>query len=167
MVFAGCGSAIFAAKIPFVGIGYLGVALAFGLSVLTMAYAIGNISGAHLNPAVSIGLSVAGRFPKKELSGYIISQLGGAVLASFVLFLIASGNPSFEVAQGFAANGYGAHSPEGYSLYSALIAEAVLTFVFLMVILGATDERAPKGFAPLAIGLTLTLIHLVSIVFVD
>ncbi len=163
LVFAGCGSAVLAAAFPKVGIGLLGVSLAFGLSVLTMAYAIGHISGCHLNPAVTVGLAVAGRHPRNEVLSYVIAQLGGAVLAAFVLWLIASGAPGFSLAGGLASNGFGEHSPGGYSLRSALVTELVMTFLFLFVILGATDRRAPQGFAPIAIGLMLTLIHLVSI----
>jgi aquaporin Z len=163
LVFAGCGSAVLAAGVSGVGIGWLGVALAFGLTVLTMAYAIGHISGCHLNPAVSIGLWVGGRFPAKELGPYIVAQLAGAVLASSVLYVIASGTAGFDVSAGFASNGFGAHSPQGYSMMAGFVAEVVLTFMFLMIILGATDERAPAGMAPLAIGLGLTLIHLVGI----
>jgi len=162
LVFGGCGSAVLAAAFPNLGIGFLGVALAFGLTVLTMAYAIGHISGCHLNPAVSVGLVAGRRFPASELPAYIIAQLLGAVAAAGVLFLIASGKPGFEMG-GFASNGYGAHSPGGYSLLSCLIAEMVLTGMFLMIIMGATDRRAPQGFAPLAIGLGLTLIHLIGI----
>jgi len=163
LVFGGCGSAVLAAGFPNLGIGFLGVALAFGLTVLTMAYAIGHISGCHLNPAVSIGLSAGGRFPTSELGPYIIAQLVGAVAAAGVLYLIASGKAGFSLAGGFASNGYGAHSPGGYSMFAALVAEIVLTFMFLMIILGSTDRRAPQGFAPLAIGLGLTLIHLIGI----
>lgn len=163
LVFGGCGSAVLAAAFPRLGIGFAGVALAFGLSVLTMVYAIGPISGAHLNPAVSIGLWVAKRFPSAHVIPYIIMQLAGAIVAGAVLYVIASGKPGFDVSSGFASNGYGLHSPGGYPLSSALISELVLTFVFLMVILGATDRRAPVGFAGIAIGLTLTLIHLISI----
>lgn len=162
LVFGGCGSAVISAAFP-LGIGLLGVALAFGLTVLTAVYAIGHISGAHLNPAVSVGLAVARRFPRAELPGYILAQVAGAVVASLVLYFIASGMPGFNLAGGFAANGYGAHSPGHYSLEAALTAETVLTFMFLFVILGATDSRAPKGFAGIAIGLCLTLIHLVGI----
>lgn len=162
LVFGGCGSAVLAAAFPDLGIGFLGVALAFGLTVVTMAYAIGHISGCHLNPAVSLGLWAGGRFPASRLPGYIISQLVGAALAAGILFLIASGKEGF-VAGGLASNGYGEHSPGGYGLLSCLIAEIVLTFMFLMIILGATDQRAPAGFAPLAIGLGLTLIHLIGI----
>lgn len=163
LVFGGCGSAVLAAAFPNVGIGLLGVALAFGLTVLTMAYAIGHISGCHLNPAVSIGLAVGKRFPASELPGYIVAQLLGGIVAASVLYVIASGKPGFSVAAGFAANGYAAHSPGGYSLGACLVAEVVLTFMFLMIILGATDRRAPQALAPVAIGLGLTLIHLVGI----
>jgi len=163
LVFGGCGSAVLAAAFPQLGIGFVGVALAFGLTVLTMAYAIGHISGCHLNPAVSVGLVVGKRFPAGELLPYIIAQVAGAIVASGVLYLIASGRPDFSLAGGFASNGYAAHSPGGYSLVACFIAEVVLTAFFLLVILGATDQRAPKGFAPIAIGLCLTLIHLISI----
>nr|WP_321402978.1 aquaporin Z [uncultured Desulfobacter sp.] len=163
LVLGGCGSAVLAAAFPDVGIGLLGVSLAFGLTVLTMAFAIGHISGCHLNPAVSFGLWAGGRFPAKELLPYVIAQVLGGILAGGVLYLIASGKPGFDLAAGFASNGYGAHSPGGYSLSAALITEVVMTMMFLVVILGATDERAPKGFAPIAIGLCLTLIHLISI----
>ncbi len=163
LVFGGCGSAVLAASFPDLGIGFLGVALAFGLTVLTMAYAIGHISGCHLNPAVSIGLAVARRFPTHELPHYIAAQLGGGILGSAILYLIASGRPGFDLAGGFAANGYGLHSPGGFALGACLIAEIVLTFMFLMVILGATDERAPVGFAPIAIGFALTLVNLIGI----
>jgi len=163
LVLGGCGSAVLAAAFPNVGIGLLGVALAFGLTVLTMAYAIGHISGCHLNPAVSIGLWAGGRFPAKQLIPYIISQVLGAVVAGGVLYIIASGKPGFNVLAGFASNGYGAHSPGGYSLLAALVTEVVMTMMFLLIILGATDKRAPQGFAPIAIGLGLTLIHLISI----
>lgn len=163
LVFGGCGSAVIAAAFHNVGIGLLGVSLAFGLTVLTMAFAIGHISGCHLNPAVSIGLWAGGRFPGTQLLPYIIAQVLGGVAAGGVLYCIASGAPGFDVAGGFASNGYGAHSPGGYSLHSALIAEVVLTAFFLIIILGATDKRAPAGFAPIAIGLALTLIHLISI----
>lgn len=163
LVLGGCGSAVLAAAFPDVGIGLLGVSLAFGLTVLTMAFAIGHISGCHLNPAVSFGLWAGGRFPAKELLPYIIAQVLGGIVAGGVLFLIASGNPDFTLSAGFASNGYGAHSPGGYSLLSALITEIVMTMMFLVVILGATDKRAPQGFAPIAIGLCLTLIHLISI----
>ena len=163
LVLGGCGSAVLAATFPDVGIGLLGVSLAFGLTVLTMAFAIGHISGCHLNPAVSFGLWAGGRFPAKELLPYIVAQVVGAVVAGGVLFLIASGKPGFDASAGFASNGYGEHSPGGYSLLSALVAEIAMTMMFLLVILGATDKRAPQGFAPIAIGLCLTLIHLVSI----
>ena len=163
LVMGGCGSAVLAAAFPDVGIGLLGVALAFGLTVVTMAYAIGPISGCHLNPAVSVGLYVGGRFPGKELLPYIIAQVIGAIAAAAVLYVIASGAPDFDVSKGFASNGYGAHSPGGYSLLAALVAEVVMTMFFLLIILGATDKRAPAGFAPLAIGFTLTLIHLITI----
>ncbi len=163
LVLGGCGSAVLAAAVPEVGIGLLGVSLAFGLSVLTMAYAIGHISGCHLNPAVTVGLWAGGRFPGREVPPYAAAQVLGAIAAAAVLYLIASGKAGFAPDAGFAANGYGAHSPGGYSLLAALIAEVVMTALFLIVILGATDERAPRGFAPLAIGLCLTLIHLVSI----
>ena len=163
LVLGGCGSAVLAAAFPSVGIGLLGVSLAFGLTVLTMAYAIGHISGCHLNPAVSIGLWAGGRFPANQLLPYIVAQLVGAVVAGGVLYLIASGKADFDVSAGFASNGYGAHSPGGYSLLAALVTEVVMTMMFLVIILGATDKRAPQGFAPLAIGLGLTLIHLISI----
>lgn len=163
LVLGGCGSAVLAAAFPNVGIGLLGVALAFGLTVLTMAYAIGHISGCHLNPAVSVGLWAGGRFPANQLLPYIVAQVLGGIVAGGVLYLIASGKAGFDVSAGFAANGYGAHSPGGYSLLAALITEVVMTTMFLVIILGATDKRAPQGFAPLAIGLGLTLIHLISI----
>jgi aquaporin Z len=163
LVFGGCGSAVLAAAFPGLGIGFVGVALAFGLTVLTMAYAIGHISGCHLNPAISVGLMVGKRFPASDLLGYIVAQVAGAICASGVLFIIASGKPGFDLAGGFASNGYGLHSPGGYSLVACLTCEIVLTFMFLMIILGATDKRAPQGFAPVAIGLGLTLIHLISI----
>jgi aquaporin Z len=163
LVFGGCGSAVIAAGFPEKGIGFLGVALAFGLTVLTMGYAIGHISGCHLNPAVSVGLAVGKRFPSRELGAYIAVQVAGAIVAATVLYLIASGSPGFDVASGFAANGYDIHSPGQYSLGACALAELVLTFMFVMIILGATDERAPKGFAPIAFGLGLTLIHLVGI----
>ena len=163
LVLGGCGSAVLAAGFPGLGIGFAGVALAFGLTVLTMAYAIGHISGCHLNPAVSIGLWAGGRFPAKQLLPYIIAQVLGAIVAGGVLYVIASGQAGFDVSKGFASNGYGAHSPGGYSMLSALAIEIVLTMFFLIVILGATDRRAPAGFAPLPIGLALTLIHLISI----
>lgn len=163
LVLGGCGSAVLAAAFPGVGIGLLGVSLAFGLTVLTMAYAIGHISGCHLNPAVSIGLWAGGRFPAKQLLPYIVAQTLGAVAAGGVLYLIASGKVGFDVSSGFASNGFGAHSPGGYSMLAALVCEVVMTAMFLVIILGATDSRAPKGFAPIAIGLGLTLIHLISI----
>jgi aquaporin Z len=163
LVLGGCGSAVLAAAFPGVGIGLLGVSLAFGLTVLTMAYAIGHISGCHLNPAVSIGLWAGGRFPSKQLLPYIVAQVLGGIVAGGVLYVIASGKTGFDVSAGFAANGYGAHSPGGYSLLAALVSEVVMTMMFLLVILGATDARAPKGFAPLPIGFALTLIHLISI----
>jgi aquaporin Z len=163
LVFGGCGSAVLAAAFPTLGIGFHGVALAFGLTVLTMAYAIGHISGCHLNPAVTIGLATARRFPSSEVVAYIIAQVIGAVIAGAILLAIASGKAGFDVAAGFASNGYAEHSPGGYSLFACFLAEVVLTFVFLMVILGSTDRRVPAGFAPIAIGLALTLIHLISI----
>jgi aquaporin Z len=163
LVFGGCGSAVLAAAFPDVGIGLLGVSLAFGLTVLTMAYAIGHVSGCHLNPAVTVGLVVGGRHPAAQLVPYVVAQVLGAVAGAAVLYVIASGQPGFDVAGGFASNGYADHSPGGYSLVSAFVAEAFLTFMFLMIILGATDGRAPAGFAPIAIGLGLTLIHLISI----
>ena len=163
LVLGGCGSAVLAAAFPNVGIGLLGVALAFGLTVLTMAFAIGHISGCHLNPAVSFGLVVGGRFKAAELLPYIIVQVLGAILAAALLYFIASGKAGFDLSGGLASNGYAEHSPGGYSLASALVTEVVMTFMFLIVILGATDARAPPGFAPLAIGLCLTLIHLISI----
>ena len=163
LVLGGCGSAVLAAGFPDVGIGLLGVSFAFGLTVLTMAYAIGHISGCHLNPAVSVGLWAGGRFPANELTPYIIAQVIGAILGAGALYLIASGQPSFDLSAGFASNGYGAHSPGGYSMTAALVAEVVLTMMFIFVIMGATDKRAPAGLAPIAIGLCLTLIHLISI----
>jgi aquaporin Z len=163
LVFGGCGSAVLAAAFPALGIGVTGVSLAFGLTVLTMAYAIGHISGCHLNPAVTVGLTVGKRFPANEIPYYVVAQVLGAIAGAGVLYLIASGKPGFDLAGGFASNGYGEHSPGGYSLVSGLVAETVLTFMFLMIILGATDDRAPKGFAPIAIGLALTLIHLIGI----
>ena len=163
LVLGGCGSAVLAAAYPDVGIGWLGVALAFGLTVLTMAYAIGHISGCHLNPAVSIGLWAGGRFSASKLAPYIVAQVLGGLVAGAVLFVIASGKAGFDVSAGFASNGYGAHSPDGYSLLAALVTEIVMTMMFLVIILGATDKRAPQGFAPIAIGLGLTLIHLISI----
>jgi aquaporin Z len=162
LVFGGCGSAVLAAAFPSLGIGFAGVALAFGLTVLTMVYAIGHISGCHLNPAVSVGLLVGKRFPASDLAAYVVAQVLGAIAAAGVLYVIASGKPGF-VLGGFAANGYDAHSPGGYSMVACLVAEIVLTFMFLMIILGATDKRAPQGFAGIAIGLGLTLIHLVGI----
>jgi len=163
LVFGGCGAAVLAAAVPGVGIGYVGVALAFGLTVLTMAFAIGHISGCHLNPAVSIGLWAGQRFPAKDLLPYIVAQVAGAILGAGVLYLIASGQAGFDINGGLASNGYGEHSPGGYSLMAGLVAEVVLTFMFLFIILGATDRRAPLGFAPIAIGLGLTLIHLIGI----
>jgi aquaporin Z len=163
LVFGGCGSAVLAAAFPGLGIGFLGVALAFGLTVLTMAFAIGHISGCHLNPAVSVGLVAGKRFPASDLAPYVVAQLVGAVAASGVLYVIASGKAGFDLSGGFASNGYAAHSPGGYSLLACFVAEVVLTMFFLLVIMGATDNRAPKGFAPIAIGLCLTLIHLVGI----
>ena len=163
LVLGGCGSAVLAAAFPNVGIGLLGVSLAFGLTVLTMAFAIGHISGCHLNPAVSVGLWAGGRFPANKLAPYIIAQVLGGIAAGGVLYVIASGAEGFELAKGFASNGYGAHSPGGYSLVAGLVCEVVMTMFFLIVILGATDKRAPAGFAPIAIGLALTLIHLISI----
>jgi aquaporin Z len=163
LVLGGCGSAVLAAAFPHVGIGLLGVSLAFGLTVLTMAYAIGHISGCHLNPAVSIGLWAGGRFPANQLAPYISAQVLGGILAGGVLYVIASGTAGFDLSAGFASNGYGAHSPGGYSLLAALVCEIVMTMMFLLIILGATDKRAPQGFAPLPIGLGLTLIHLISI----
>jgi aquaporin Z len=162
LVFGGCGAAVIAAGYPTLGIGFVGVALAFGLTVLTMAFAIGHVSGCHLNPAVSIGLVVAKRFPAKELGAYIAAQIVGGIFAAAALYKIATGKPDF-VLGGFASNGYGAHSPGGYDLASCFLIEVILTAFFLLVILGSTDERAPKGFAPIAIGLALTLIHLISI----
>ena len=163
LVLGGCGSAVLAAAFPNVGIGLLGVALAFGLTVLTMAYAIGHISGCHLNPAVSIGLWAGGRFPANQLGPYIIAQVAGALVAGGVLYVIASGKADFSLTGGFASNGFGAHSPGGYSLLSAFVTEVVMTMMFLIIIMGATDKRAPAGMAPIAIGLGLTLIHLISI----
>jgi aquaporin Z len=163
LVLGGCGSAVLAAAFPNVGIGLLGVSLAFGLTVLTMAYAIGHISGCHLNPAVSLGLWAGGRFPAKELLPYVVAQVLGGLAAAAILYLIASGKAGFELSAGFASNGYGDHSPGGYGLLSAFLTELVMTMMFLLVILGATDQRAPPGLAPIAIGLCLTLIHLVSI----
>jgi len=164
LVLGGCGSAVLAAGFPTLGIGFVGVALAFGLTVLTMAYAIGHISGCHLNPAVSVGLWAGGRFPASEIVPYVVAQVVGATVAAFVLSLIAGGKPGFDlVASGFAANGYGAHSPGEFSLFAGLVCEIVMTFMFLFIILGSTDGRAPAGFAAIAIGLGLTLIHLISI----
>ena len=163
LVLGGCGSAVIAAAFPGVGIGLLGVALAFGLTVMTMAFAIGHISGCHLNPAVSIGLWAGGRFDGKELLPYIVSQVLGGIAGAGILYLIAIGKPGFDTAAGFASNGYGEHSPGGYSMLAALVSEVVMTFMFLLIIMGATDKRAPQGFAPIAIGLGLTLIHLISI----
>jgi aquaporin Z len=163
LVLGGCGSAVLAAAFPNVGIGLHGVSLAFGLTVLTMAYAIGHISGCHLNPAVSVGLWASGRFPASKLVPYIVAQVLGAAIAAAVLYVIAGGAAGFDVSKGFASNGYGTHSPGGYTLLAALVTEIVMTMFFLLVILGATDQRAPAGFAPIAIGLALTLIHLISI----
>jgi aquaporin Z len=163
LVFGGCGSAVLAAAFPELGIGFAGVALAFGLTVLTGAYAFGPISGGHFNPAVSVGLLVAGRFPAGSLLPYVVAQLAGAIVAAAVLYLVASGKADFSTAGGFASNGYGEHSPGNYTMISALVIEVVLTFMFLLVILGSTSARAPAGFAPIAIGLALTLIHLISI----
>jgi aquaporin Z len=163
LVLGGCGSAVLAAAFPHVGIGLLGVALAFGLTVLTMAFAIGHISGCHLNPAVTAGLWAGGRFPGKDVAGYMIAQVLGATAGAAVLFVIASGMSGFNLSSGFAANGYGEHSPGGYSLLSALVTETVMTFMFLFIIMGATDKKAPAMLAPIAIGLGLTLIHLISI----
>jgi aquaporin Z len=163
LVFGGCGSAVLAASFPEVGIGLLGVSVAFGLTVLTMAYSIGHISGCHLNPAVTLGLACAGRFSWSDVAGYMVAQIVGGTLAAAVLFEIASGAPGFSLAAGFAANGYGEHSPGKYTMLSALLAETVLTAMFLVVILGSTDKRAPAGFAGIAIGLALTLIHLIGI----
>lgn len=163
LIMGGCGSAVLAATFPNVGIGLHGVSLAFGLTVLTMAFAIGHISGCHLNPAVSIGLWAGGRFPASKLAPYIVAQVLGGIAAGAVLYVIASGAPGFDVSNGFASNGYGEHSPGGYSLTAAMVTEVVMTMFFLLIILGATDKRAPAGFAPIAIGLALTLIHLISI----
>jgi len=163
LVLGGCGSAVLAAAFPGLGIGFAGVALAFGLTVLTMAYAIGHISGCHLNPAISVGLWAGGRFPANKLLPYIVAQVLGATAAAAVLYVIASGGPAFDVAKGFASNGYGEHSPGHYSMLAALVTEVVMTMFFLLIILGATDKRAPAGFAPIPIGLGLTLIHLISI----
>jgi aquaporin Z len=163
LVLGGCGAAVLSAAFPQVGIGLLGVAFAFGLTVLTMAFAIGHVSGCHLNPAVSVGLCVGGRFPASELLPYIVAQVAGAIAGAAVLYLIASGKAGFDVSAGFASNGYAAHSPGGYSLLACMTSEVVMTFMFLMIILGSTDRRAPQGLAPVAIGLGLTLIHLISI----
>ncbi|HSW39294.1 MAG TPA: aquaporin Z [Acidobacteriota bacterium] len=163
LVLGGCGSAVLAAGFPGLGIGFVGVSLAFGLTVLTMAYAIGHISGCHLNPAVTFGLWAGKRFKGSEMPGYIIAQVLGGALAALVIYLIASGQAGFSLSDGFAANGYGKHSPGGYTLYAAFLCEVVMTYIFLLIILGATDKRAPQGFAPIAIGLALTLIHLISI----
>ncbi|WP_437292297.1 aquaporin Z [Sorangium sp. So ce406] len=163
LVLGGCGSAVLAAAYPGLGIGFLGVALAFGLAMLTMAYAVGHISGAHFNPAVTIGLLAGGRFPARDVLPYLLAQVGGAIVAAGIIYTIASGAAGFTVTDGFASNGYGAHSPGGYSLFASLVAEIVLTFGFVMVVLGATDLRAPIGFAPIAIGLALTLVHLIGI----
>ncbi|MBW1892921.1 MAG: aquaporin Z [Deltaproteobacteria bacterium] len=163
LVLGGCGSAVLAAAFPDVGIGLLGVSLAFGLTVLTMAFAVGHISGCHLNPAVSIGLWSGGRFPTAELVPYIVAQVVGGLAGAAVLYVIATGQAGFDVTSGFASNGYGVHSPGGYSMTAAIVTEIVMTFMFLIIILGATDKRAPQGFAPIAIGLGLTLIHLISI----
>jgi len=163
LVFGGCGSAVLAAAFPRLGIGFLGVAMAFGLTLLTMCYAIGHISGCHLNPAVSVGLAVGRRFPASELPAYIAAQVIGGITGAAVLYVIASGKPGFNLADGLAANGYGAHSPGGYGLSACLVTEVVLTFMFLMIILGALDRRAPQGFAPIAIGLGLTLVNLIGI----
>ena len=163
LVLGGCGSAVLAAAFPTLGIGFVGVSLAFGLTLLTMAFAIGHISGCHINPAVTVGLVAGGRFPARELVPYVVAQVLGGIAAAAVLYVIASGHPGFDVSAGFASNGYGEHSPGGYSLLSCLVTEVVMTFMFLIVILGSTDGRAPKGFAPIPIGLVLTLIHLISI----
>jgi aquaporin Z len=163
LVLGGCGSAVLAAAFPNLGIGFVGVSLAFGLTVLTMAFAIGHVSGCHLNPAVSVGLWAGGRFPAADLPGYIAAQVAGGLLGAAVLYVIASGAAGFDASAGFASNGFGEHSPGGYSLHAALVCEVVMTFAFLFVILGSTHGRAPQGFAPIAIGLCLTLIHLISI----
>jgi len=163
LVLGGCGSALLAASFPNIGIGLLGVALAFGLTVLTMAYTIGHISGCHLNPAVSFGLWAGGKFSGREIIPYIIAQVAGAIVGATVLYFIASGKAGFNAADGFAANGYAEHSPGGYSLSAALLTETIMTFIFVIIILGSTDKKAPQGFAPIAIGLSLTLIHLISI----
>jgi aquaporin Z len=163
LVFGGCGSAVIAAKFPDTGIGFVGVALAFGLTVLTMCYAFGHISGGHFNPAITLGMYTARRVPAADVTPYILAQVLGAIAGAGVLYVIASGKAGFNVADGFASNGYAAHSPGGYSLFACLVAEVVLTFMFLMIVLGVTDGRAPQGFAPLTIGLALTLVHLISI----
>src|SRR5215831_18624893 len=163
LTFGGCGTAVIAATFPQVGVGLVGVAFAFGLTLLTMAYAIGHVSGCHINPAVTFGLVVARRFPASELLPYVVAQIVGGVIGAGIVYLIASGRPGFDIASGLASNGYGLHSPGGYSMGAALVAEIVLTFMFLLIILGATDRRAPAGFWPIAIGLGLTLIHLISI----
>ncbi len=163
LVFGGCGSAVLAASFPGVGIGFLGVALAFGLTVLTVAYSLGHISGAHLNPAITVGLVTARKFPQNELIPYAVAQVAGAIVASAILYFVAASNPEFDIANGFATNGYGTHSPGGYSLGACFVTEIVMTFTFVTVILGVTGKNAPQGFAPLTIGLCLTLIHLVSI----
>jgi aquaporin Z len=163
LVLGGCGTAVLAAGFPHLGVGFVGVALAFGLTLLTMAYAIGHISGCHINPAVTVGLAAGRRFPANEVMPYIAAQVLGGIVASAVLYAIASGATGFSLSAGFAANGYGAHSPGGYSLLSCLVCEVIMTLIFLFVIMGATDERVPVGFAPIPIGLTLTLIHLISI----
>jgi aquaporin Z len=163
LVLGGCGTAVLAAAFPHVGVGLLGVALAFGLTLLTMAYAIGHISGCHINPAVTVGLAAGGRFPARDVIPYVVVQVLGAILASSILYVIASSAVGFSLSAGFAANGYGAHSPGGYSLLSCLVCEITMTAVFLFVIMGATDKRVPQGFAPIPIGLVLTLIHLISI----
>ena len=163
LVLGGCGSAVLAAAFPEVGIGLVGVSFAFGLSVLTMAYAVGHVSGGHFNPAVTVGLFTAGRIPAKDIAPYVVAQLAGAIAGAGILYLIASGKAGFDVSAGFASNGYGANSPGGYTLIAALVTEVVMTFFFLIIILGATSEHAPTGLAPIAIGLALTLIHLVSI----
>jgi aquaporin Z len=163
LTFGGCGAAVMAAGFPEGGVGLLGVALAFGLTVLTMAYAIGHVSGCHLNPAVTIGLAAGGRFPANDIAPYVIAQVIGAVVAAAVLYVIASGAPGFDLANGFAANGYGEHSPGHYGLFAALVSEIVLTMMFLFIIMGATHGKAPVGFAPIAIGLGLTLVHLIGI----
>ncbi|MEW5826636.1 MAG: aquaporin Z [Candidatus Bipolaricaulota bacterium] len=163
LVLGGCGSAVLAAAYPELGIGFVGVSLAFGLTVLTMAYAVGHISGCHLNPAVSLGLWIGGRFSVRHLVPYVVAQVAGGIAGGGILYLIATGAPSFDISGGFATNGFGIHSPDGYTLAAAMVCEIVMTAMFLLIILGVTDERAPKGFAPIAIGLALTLIHLISI----